>query len=121
MATATQQRAVTRYNDIKVGGMPVAYESESGQVLIMGESLDGHLLIELAARVTRARQREGHAPKSLGFGSSGLNFVALQLDKEGIRREQLEAAWLNLPLYYPETRQDKVRERVKKARALIEK
>jgi len=112
---------LTSYNDIEVGGEPVAYDSETGEVLIQGERLDGHLLIELAARVKKARMREGREPKP-GFGSgANATFVALSLDADGVLREQRDAAWRNLPLYYPENKRVKVTKRVVQARAVIEK
>jgi hypothetical protein len=121
MALEAKRRRLVLYNDIKIGGEPVGYDSETGEVLIQGERLDGHLLIELAARVKKSRVREGRDLKP-GLGSGGnATFVALSLDADGVLREQRDAAWTNLPLYYPEKKRTKVSKRVVQARALIEK
>ena len=119
MALEAKRRQLTTYNDIQVGGVAVAYDSDSGQVLIKGEPLDGHLLLELAARVGVARQREGHGAKP-GLGSSSSGFIAVRLEGEALLAKQLELMWENLPLYYPEAKRGKVQERTPMARGLIE-
>lgn len=116
---ATTSGTLTGHNDIQVGGVPVTYDSVSGQVSINGETLDGRLLIELAARVAKARQRDGHDAK-LGLGGGSSDFVGLHLDEQQIEAKQLELMWENLPIYYPEAKREAIQGRVEGARALIE-
>ena len=116
MTTDAKREFFAAYKDIQVGGQAVIFDSRTGGVKIMGEDLDGAQLQELAARVTKARQRSGHDPKP----RSEMSFIAGHQDEDALLKGQREMAWENLPLYYPPGQRETVAERVPDAREMIE-
>ena len=96
MTTGKVSTIVTTYQDIQVNGQPVVYDGPTGQVLIDGHALDGHLLIELAQRVTKARQRDGHDPVPV----ASREFIALHMTEAEILNADAEIKWESLLMHY---------------------
>jgi hypothetical protein len=87
---------LTAYKDIKVGDTAVTYDSRTGQVSIGGNILDGHLLLELASRVKKARIREGREKRPAAHGS----WVASHMTEEQILAHDLNGKWESLLMFY---------------------
>lgn len=102
------------------GGLPLRYVEETGEVIIGDEAVQGDEFLEdlkhVIRHIERSRKRHRLGPDE----QSEQGFIGLNLDTEGILREQRDAAWKNLPLYYPEPQREEVTARVDEARKVIE-
>ena len=99
------------------GDKPLIYNLETGVCHIGEDEIDGDELIHLAEKIQKSRVHAGLDKEE----RAGRGFVATQLDAAGILKEQLDAAWRNLPLYYPENQRDDAERLIAEARAQVDK
>lgn len=85
-----------------VGGEPVVYNSETGEVTILGHTVDSRLLIDtlrpIFDRIDKSRQRKGLDPKL----SKQMTFQATRMSGAEIVTAERDMRWRSLRRYYEE-------------------
>jgi len=111
----------TGHRTIRFGALKLQYDEASSTVIVDGQEVDGAAFVEDMKHVLRGIEKSRIRNRHDSEQRADRGWIASKIDADGVLKLQRDLAWENLPLYYPEPRREKVCERVKKARALIEK